>query len=218
MYSNEAMFSRSLSTKLKDAGLNVVRIESHSTGNGIPDMFVQGYGKDLWLELKCDSKIKLAEKVTVSWRPGQQAWHNKYFLSHACHKQVVTLMSVSDGVYIIPMECIYFGGNVYRPFHIESSIWNKKIHDTELVRLMLIASHNISYRSCKTYRDMVIRFFDEYYRPDFDYDPEVIWSTVTEFLKLDAQFTNSNTKQFEFKLFEAVLGWEEQQVNNMTNK
>ena len=40
MYSNEAMFSRSLSTKLKDAGFGVVTIESHSTGNGIPDMFV----------------------------------------------------------------------------------------------------------------------------------------------------------------------------------
>ena len=65
---------------------------------------------------------------------------------------------------------------------------------------------------------MLIRFFDEYYMPDFDYDPEVIWSTVTEFLKLDARFTNSNTKQLEFKLFEAVLGWEEQQANNMTNK
>ena len=53
MYKTEHDFSKSFSDRLAKARLMVTRIESHNTGNGIPDIFVCGRGIDTWLE-QCD--------------------------------------------------------------------------------------------------------------------------------------------------------------------
>ena len=75
MYKTEHEFSRSFSDRLAKARLMVTRIESHNTGNGIPDMFVCGHGLDTWLELKNDPKLSIKDKqIKVAWRPGQIVW------------------------------------------------------------------------------------------------------------------------------------------------
>ena len=62
MYNTEHAFSVAFCSKLKKAGLFVTRIESHGTGNGIPDIFVCGRGLDTWLELKNDPKLSIKDK------------------------------------------------------------------------------------------------------------------------------------------------------------
>ena len=44
MYKTEAEFSKALTARLRKEHIRVTRIESHGTGNGIPDMFVDGRG------------------------------------------------------------------------------------------------------------------------------------------------------------------------------
>lgn len=80
MYKTEHEFNKSLSDRLAKARLMVTRIESHNTGNGIPDMFVCGRGLDTWLELKNDTKLSIKDRaINVAWRPGQIAWMYTYF-------------------------------------------------------------------------------------------------------------------------------------------
>lgn len=93
-YKNEAAFSKALVSKLNKAGLDVTRIESHSTVRGIPDIFVQGFGFDAWLELKNGNS---------DWRPGQLGWCYTYFLKHDKKKCVLTLRSVDEGIIFYPM-------------------------------------------------------------------------------------------------------------------
>lgn len=179
MYSNEAAFSRALTSKLNTAGFNVVRIESHSTENGIPDMFVQGYGKDLWIELKNSNASHKQDSIKVAWRPGQQAWHWTYLTSHSGKKNVVTLISSRDGLFIIPMVCIYTGNIVNKPFFIKWDVF-KHLTIEQLTRLLFIACECTRHsEKLKTYRDAVNQFFDTYY-PNGDYDPDVYWDAAAE--------------------------------------
>ena len=83
MYRTEAEFSKALTARLRKEHIRVTRIESHGTGNGIPDMFVDGRGVDTFLELKNDPTISIHNKVIkVAWRPGQKAWMFEYFCKH----------------------------------------------------------------------------------------------------------------------------------------
>lgn len=176
MYSNEASFSRAFTAKLIKAGYSVTRIESHSTGNGIPDMFVQGYGKDFWIELKNSTKNHAKDCVTVNWRPGQQGWSLEYYIFHARKKQTVTLMSDLYGLFIIPIRTNFPRNKVTKPWFIsyeELRLYHKSTAD--LTRLLTFATHNLDYSSFRTYRDAVIFWVEQYYPEDYDYDPEVIW-------------------------------------------
>ena len=51
MYTSEKNFVSAFCRKLRSYKFDVVRLESHCTGNGIPDAFVQGFGFDLFIEL-----------------------------------------------------------------------------------------------------------------------------------------------------------------------
>ena len=125
MYDTEAAFSRSLSSKLAHAGLYVQRLESHGTGNGIPDMFIMGHGFDCFLELKNSNKKGSGDRICVPWRPGQQAWMHSYYFAHECKKCCVTLMSINSGVVVIPMTKVYENNVVEKAFIVTWDQWSK---------------------------------------------------------------------------------------------
>lgn len=171
MYKTEHAFSKSLSDRLAKAGLMVTRIESHNTGNGIPDMFVCGRGLDTWLELKNDPKLSVKDKVIkVAWRPGQVAWMYTYFQKHRI-KNCLTLVAASDGIFIIPMTATFKDHTVYNP----QSISYEDFRWINIWRVLEAMSVYWIKDSDENYLDMINSFVDEFY-PGIDYDPECLFN------------------------------------------
>ena len=173
MYKTEHDFSKSFSDRLAKARLMVTRIESHNTGNGIPDIFVCGRGLDTWLELKNDPKLSIKDKVIkVAWRPGQVAWMYTYFQKHM-FKNCLTIVAASDGIFIIPMTKVFVNRLVYNP----NSISYEDLRWIDICRVLEAMS--IYWVKCndytRTYLDMLNSFVDEFY-PDVDYDPECLFN------------------------------------------
>ena len=171
MYKTEHEFSKSLSDRLTKAGLMVTRIESHNTGNGIPDMFVCGRGLDTWLELKNDPKLSIKDKVIkVAWRPGQVAWMYTYFQKHRT-KSCLTLVAASDGIFIIPVTATFKDHVVYNPQGIcyEDFRWINIWRVLEAMSVYWIKASDENYLS------MTNSFVDEFY-PGIDYDPECLFN------------------------------------------
>lgn len=171
MYKTEHEFSKSLSDRLAKAGLMVTRIESHNTGNGIPDMFVCGRGLDTWLELKNDPKLSVKDKVIkVAWRPGQVAWMYTYF--QKCRtKNCLTLVAVSDGIFIIPMTATFKDHTVYNPQSIS-------YEDFKWINIWRVLEAMNTYwikDSDENYLDMLNSFVDTFY-PGVDYGPECLFN------------------------------------------
>ena len=171
MYNTERDFSRSFSDRLAKARLMVTRIESHNTGNGIPDIFVCGRGLDTWLELKNDTKLSIKDKtIKVAWRPGQVAWMYTYFQKHLL-KCCLTLVAVSDGIFIIPMT---------KPFkdHIVLNPQSISYDDFRWINIWRVLEAMSTYwikDSDENYLDMLNSFVDEFY-PGVDYDPECLFN------------------------------------------
>ena len=171
MYKTEHDFSKSFSDRLAKAGLMVTRIESHNTGNGIPDMFVCGRGLDTWLELKNDPKLSIKDKVIkVAWRPGQVAWMYTYFQKHRT-KSCLTLVAASDGIFIIPMTATFKDHTVYNP----QSISYEDLKCINIWRVLEAMSTQWIKDSDENYLDMLNSFVDEFY-PGVDYDPECLFN------------------------------------------
>lgn len=171
MYKTEHEFSKSLSDRLAKAGLMVTRIESHNTGNGIPDMFVCGRGLDTWLELKNDPKLSIKDKVIkVAWRPGQVAWMHTYFQKHRT-KSCLTLVAASDGIFIIPVTTTFKDHTVYNP----QSISYEDFKWINIWRVLEAMSVYCIKDSDENYLDMINSFVDEFY-PGVDYDPECLFN------------------------------------------
>ena len=174
MFKNEAAFSKALTAKLNRDNVQTQRIESHSTSNGIPDLFIQGWGYDCFIELKNDNSYSVGvEKIHVGWRPGQQAWAHNYYI---CHKNKVslTVISCNDGFIIIPMNHIYKNDTVWMPRGITQ---DEIKHGVNLARILFAMSH-IDTRKHDTYRDAIIAMVDDWYG-DIDYDPDVLWGDNT---------------------------------------
>ena len=171
MYKTEHEFSKSFSDRLAKAGLMVTRIESHNTGNGIPDMFVCGHGLDTWLELKNDPKLSVRDKVIkVAWRPGQVAWMYTYFQKHRT-KSCLTLVAASDGIFIIPMTATFKDHTVYNPQSID-------YEDLKWINICRVLDAMSTYwikGSDENYLDMLNSFVDTFY-PGVDYDPECLFN------------------------------------------
>lgn len=171
MYKTEHEFSKSLSDRLAKARLMVTRIESHNTGNGIPDMFVCGRGLDTWLELKNDTKLSIRDKVIkVAWRPGQVAWMYTYFQKHLT-KCCLTLVAASDGIFIIPMTMPFKDHTVYNPQGIS-------YEDLKWINIWRVLEAMSTYwikDSDENYLDMLNSFVDMFY-PGVDYDPECLFN------------------------------------------
>ena len=174
MYKTEAAFSRSLSTRISKSNAQVQKIESHDTGNGIPDLFVQGWGYDCWIELKNDNSLgPYAKEIKVKWRPGQQGWAHVYGI---CHKDKVslTVIACAYGLYIIPMTQLFKDDKVLFPQFIP----NEDLKHVNIVRIFFIMSH-IDINKYTTYREAVIAMVDEWYGTRVDYDPETLWDPNT---------------------------------------
>lgn len=186
----EAEFSRSLSGKLVKEHIMVTRIESHGTGNGIPDMFVCGRGLDCWLELKANERYSITDKVIkVDWRPGQIAWMLEYFRKHTT-KCCLTLMRVSDGIFIIPMIMNYKEHMVYEP----QAVAIDDIRKVKLYRVLDAMCHywfNKNMTQDTTYLELINGFVDYFY-PGIDYDPECLWNPDLLDSKADLKVFNSN--------------------------
>lgn len=104
-YRNEAAFSKSLVSAMRNKGYFVQRIESGTTARGIPDLFVIAGTTPMWIELKrvhdtCSGK----QHVVIPWRPGQQAW-----LFEVAKRGVttMTLACFDDGILQIPHNTVW---------------------------------------------------------------------------------------------------------------
>lgn len=187
MYKTEHDFSKSLSDRLTKAGLMVTRIESHNTGNGIPDMFVCGRGLDTWLELKNDPKLSVKDKVIkVAWRPGQVAWMYTYFQKHRT-KSCLTLVAASDGVFIIPMTATFKDHTVYNPQSIS-------YEDFKWINIWRVLEAMNTYwikDSDENYLDMINSFVNTFY-PGVDYDPECLFNPDMLDITANAEVFNGN--------------------------
>lgn len=186
MYKTEHDFSKSLLDRLAKARLMVTRIESHNTGNGIPDIFVCGRGLDTWLELKNDPKLSIKDKVIkVAWRPGQIAWMYTYFQKHML-KNCLTLVAASDGIFIIPMTEVFTNHTVHNPQSIsyEDFRWINIWRVLEAMSTYWVKDLN------ENYLDMLNSFVDEFY-PGVDYDPECLFNPDMLDESADAKVFNS---------------------------
>lgn len=187
MYKTEHEFSKSLSDKLVKAGLMVTRIESHNTGNGIPDMFVCGRGLDTWLELKNDPKLSVKDKIIkVAWRPGQVAWMYTYFQKHRT-KSCLTLVAVSDGIFIIPMTATFKDHTVYNP----QSISYENLKWINIWRVLEAMNTYWIKDSDENYLDMINSFVGTFY-PGVDYDPECLFNPDMLDKTANAEVFNGN--------------------------
>ena len=173
MYKTEHDFSKSFSDRLAKARLMITRIESHNTGNGIPDMFVCGRGLDTWLELKNDPKLSIKDKaIKVAWRPGQVAWMYTYFQKHM-FKNCLTIVAASDGIFIIPMTTAFKDHMVFNPQSIS-------YEDLKWINISRVLDAMSTYwvkrdDDNRTYLDTLNSFVDEFY-PGVDYDPECLFN------------------------------------------
>ena len=160
MYKSEAEFSKSLSGRLKQFNFDVTRLESHGTSVGIPDMFVQGHGFDFFLELK---------NKKLEYRPGQKAWHYNYFLRHGREKCVLTVISKSNGIRIVPGIKNWTGNKPDWFWFIDS----KDLSKIPLVSLFhcLTTVHT----DFETYKQAIEWLAIMFYPDDLDYDPDAIW-------------------------------------------
>lgn len=166
----ESDFSRSFSGRLKQFNLDVTRLESHGTSVGIPDMFVQGHGFDFFLELKNKKLV---------YRPGQKAWHYNYFLRHGREKCVLTLISESNGIRIVPGIKVWEKNKPDFTWFID----NKELSMVPLVSLFhCLTTVNLVHN---TYRQAIGCLATDYFPDSLDYDPDAIWPADID---LDEQF------------------------------
>ena len=202
MYKTEHDFSKSFSDRLAKARLMVTRIESHNTGNGIPDMFVCGRGLDTWLELKNDTKLSIKDKaIKVAWRPGQIAWMYTYFQKHM-FKNCLTIVAASDGIFIVPMTSAFKDHIVLNP----QSISYEDLKWINIWRVLDAMSTYWIKDSDENYLDMLNSFVDEFY-PGVDYDPECLFNP-------DMLDKTANTEVFNNSKLDIIMTLEATIRNN----
>lgn len=106
-YRNEAAFSKALVAHLRKQNWFVQRIETGSTGKGVPDIYaVAPEGTAIWIELK---RVHLCAKgrhfMEIPWRPGQQAW--LHTVQKMYKQPVCTLVACDDMILKISHYKIY---------------------------------------------------------------------------------------------------------------
>ena len=103
-----------LKERMNACSIDTMRIESNATSVGIPDVFAQGRGDDLWIELKVDlipMEQAMRQGVKIAWRPGQKAWALRYYKKHErittetvmTAAERISLMQGKRGTYGTPM-------------------------------------------------------------------------------------------------------------------
>ena len=105
-YRNEAAFSKAFVQHLRKYGWFVQRIESGSTGRGVPDIYcISPQGNAFWFELKRVHMNAAGHKVlSIPWRPGQQTWLHGV---HKYNQRVFTLACFNDMILVIKHDKIH---------------------------------------------------------------------------------------------------------------
>lgn len=112
-YRNEAEFSKSLVSAMRNKGIFVQRIESGIMGRGIPDIYAIVGKQAIWIELKRVHHIMHLQE-TIPWRPGQQAWlHEVWKRGQLC----MTLCCFDDCILRISPDKIYPNNTVTTTQH-----------------------------------------------------------------------------------------------------
>lgn len=106
-YKNEAAFSKALVAHLRKQNWFIQRIETGSTGRGVPDIYaIAPDGTAVWIELKRVHKTaKGRHSLDIPWRPGQQAWLNT--VQKMYRQNVCTLVACDDCILKIVHYKIY---------------------------------------------------------------------------------------------------------------
>lgn len=132
----EKDWSITLTNKLRTHNCFVQRIESGSTGRGIPDMFVVTPDLNpVWIENKIvtldrnvikEIEFGITHKVKIPWRPGQLAWHDKVYkamtvltvtrVTNTTKYVLVTVMNWSAGGIRNDMENGFATVRMFNPF------------------------------------------------------------------------------------------------------
>lgn len=120
MWNDEKSFYRYLKGRMDRAGLAAVRIETHGTVSGMPDLYVMGKGVDAFVELKNMKDVSVnSNRIKVPWRPGQQSWAARYREHHHanCSRYIYekyswTLAGCKDGVLAVRMREPYEGNTI----------------------------------------------------------------------------------------------------------
>lgn len=108
-YRNEASFSNALCKAMRAKGWFVQRIESGTTGKGIPDIYtISPQHAAMWIELKRVHHNCGAEEI-IPWRPGQQSW---LFEVSRRGQSAQTVVAFNDCMLVIPHYCIYKGDKI----------------------------------------------------------------------------------------------------------
>lgn len=204
MHNTESEFSKSFTNKLNHSGIRVTRIESHGTGNGIPDMFIDGYGFDTFIELKNDRKASINDKVIkVQWRPGQQGWMHEYFLKHKRSKCCLTIIACTDGWFIVPMTQIFKNSTVCNA--VKFGISYDDLKHVTIGRLLHLMSTHFEYKN-DTFRTAIIAMVNKFWRfndgTTVDYDPDVLWSKQT----IDDMFDACTFESAKLEMFSTLEG------------
>lgn len=133
MWDNEVKFSRYFTQKLRDAGFFVQRLESHSTGNGIPDTFIAGYGASTFLEFKNNKSMTVdSVKILVAWRPGQQAWAANY--ANKTGRHTFTIVGGDNCVCFIKMKDVNLRTKVVTPSSLVEIIPLSKLDAKTIIK------------------------------------------------------------------------------------
>lgn len=187
--------------------MQVIKIESHSTGNGIPDTFVQGLCQDFWIEFK-NSKFTKGTDVHVPWRPGQQAWATEYKRTHI-NKCTLTLMSGKERIYFIPMYKVYKDDIVENALYMSIDEWNYlKSYQLFKILYMLTNEPRLTFTPTSTYRELIVDFISKYYPTDMDYDIDVIFPT--QIVHPDDKVTSIDTwYHVVFEVMKALVPFEQ---------
>lgn len=114
-WGSESQFGRSVSALCDKLGLFHVRIESGSTCRGIPDLYIEGVGFGVWVELKRERRkcVNLSEgDVTVHWREGQLMWMWRKWKGSGYKRPCYTLIAFNDCIGLLPVMKLYENNRV----------------------------------------------------------------------------------------------------------
>lgn len=121
-YRNEAAFSNAFVKHLRKYNWFVQRIESGTTGRGVPDIYcISPKGNAFWFELKRVHMNAFGRTaLSIPWRPGQQAWLHG---AHAFMQNAYTLACFDDVILVIKHDKIY-QDNVIAPYDVFEKWYN----------------------------------------------------------------------------------------------
>lgn len=225
MWGSEKNFSEYIRAKLRAAGFLCQRIESGSTGLGIPDMYVQGHGTDYWIETKFMRRAYPTGEAKVSWRGGQQAWAKEYAQHHVqihsrpaatfMHKFTWTAVGFNDGTFAFIKMNKLFSSNIVDFAH-DAAVYYVEANKHQSLGTFL-KKDSVSFKprilprdTPYTYRQYILdaayAYAIQWFHVDasyFDIDPDVIYSEVT--MKVE---TITSSDKYVFDAIDSPIDWQ----------